>query len=195
PHNPLASVGRFVGQPRLRLAWFIAFARSSYWVTFYVYAPILLVEGGVGAMAGGIVIAIGNAMLFNNLLASRLARKHGVRIMIAYSTLCAAALVFTAGVFGSGRAVAAAICLLAAAFFVAILDGLGPIPFMRAVRAHERAQMTTIYRTYLDVSELLPPFVYFFAFMLFGFSGAFYALALLLAVMGALAWRHLPARM
>ncbi len=73
-----------------------------------------------------------------------------------------------------------------------MLDGLGPIPFMRAVRSHERAQMTTVYRTYLDASELVPPAIYIFAFMAFGFSGAFYALALMLALTACLVWVYIP---
>lgn len=82
--------------------------------------------------------------------------------------------------------------LVAASFFVAMLDGLGPVPFLRAVRAHERAEMTTVYRTYLDASELLPQIAYFFLFMLGGFPAAFAGLACLLAVIGVLVLRHLP---
>ena len=82
--------------------------------------------------------------------------------------------------------------MVAAAFFVAIIDGLGPVPFLRAVKAHERAAMTTVYRTYLDASELLPPLAYFFLFMLGGFAAAFGGLAALLAAIGVLTLRHLP---
>ena len=48
PPSPFASVGRFVSQPRLRLAWMIAFARSAFWVSFFVYVPILMLEGNLG---------------------------------------------------------------------------------------------------------------------------------------------------
>ena len=82
--------------------------------------------------------------------------------------------------------------MVAAAFFVAIIDGLGPVPFLRAVRVHERPQMTAVYRTYLDASELLPPLAYFFLFMLGGFAAAFAGLAALLAGIGGLTLRHLP---
>ena len=82
--------------------------------------------------------------------------------------------------------------MVAGAFFVAIIDGLGPVPFLRAVRVHERAEMTAVYRTYLDASELLPPLAYFFLFMAGGYAAAFAALALLLAGVGALTLRHLP---
>jgi hypothetical protein len=82
--------------------------------------------------------------------------------------------------------------MVAAAFFVAIIDGLGPVPFLRAVRTRERATMTAVYRTYLDASELLPPLAYVFLFMLGGFAAAFAGLAVLLALIGLLTLRHLP---
>ena len=96
---------------------------------------------------------------------------------------------------GTDHAIMAGVLIVAASFFIAMLDGLGPIPFLRAVRAHERPQMTTIYRTYLDASELLPPFIYVFAFALFGFSGAFWVLAAVLVATGLLTWVYLPKRM
>jgi MFS family permease len=195
PANPVRSIGRFFAQPRLRVAWLIAFARSAYWVTFFIYVPILMVEGGVGAFAGGIAIAAGNAMLFNNLLLPRWARRYTVRRMLTIALGGGAVFTAACGVAGVSFPVTAGVLMVAAAFFISMLDGLGPIPFMRAVRSHERAQMTTVYRTYLDASELIPPFIYVFAFMAFGFSGAFYVLALLLAVTACITWLYIPQRL
>lgn len=73
PPRPLRAIRRFAAQPRLRLAWAIAFARSSFWATFFVYIPILMVEGGLGETAGGLAVAAGNLMLFNNVFSRRLA--------------------------------------------------------------------------------------------------------------------------
>ena len=42
--SPFRAIRRFAAQPRLRLAWSIAFARSAFWTTFFVYAPILMVQ-------------------------------------------------------------------------------------------------------------------------------------------------------
>ena len=72
--HPLAAIRRFAAQPRLRLAWAIAFARSAFWTTFFIYVPILMVEGGLGATAGGLAVAAGNLMLLNNLFARALGR-------------------------------------------------------------------------------------------------------------------------
>src|SRR5260221_8521547 len=52
PPNPLRFFPRFFRQPRLRLAWVLAFGRSCWWTTFFVYGPILAVTTGLDAAAG-----------------------------------------------------------------------------------------------------------------------------------------------
>ena len=96
-------------------------------------------------------------MLLNNLLARGWAERHSLRVVLGATFLAAAALTLAAGP-AQPRASPPppAPPWSPAAFFVALLDGLGPVPFLRAVRPHERAPMTAIYRTYLDASELLP---------------------------------------
>lgn len=195
PANPLAYIPRFVVQPRLRLAWAIAFSRSAFWVTFFVYTPILMIEGGYSATQGGIIIAAGNLTLLNNMFMERFARRFGVRRILALAQILAAVSLVVTGVLAAVDAGLAGVMLVVAAFFVSVMDGLGPVPFMRAVHAHERPQMTTVYRTYMDASELIPPLVYVFMFMLAGFSGVFMALAGLMAVIGWMTWRHLPSRL
>ena len=191
-HNPLRAVRRFVAQPRLVLAWAIAFARSAFWSSFFVYAPILMVEGGRSAAAGALVVAAGNLMLLNNFLTRAWAARFSLRRVIGGALVVAGGLVLVAALLSRGAPVLAGAVLGVASFFVAMLDGLGPVPFLRAVRAHERAEMTTVYRTYLDAAELLPQIAYFFLFMLAGFAAAFAGLACLLAVIGLLVLRHLP---
>jgi MFS family permease len=192
PASPFGNVRRFAAQPRLRLAWTIAFARSSFWVTFFIYVPILMVEGGLGPTAGGLAVAAANLMLLTNLFARGWAERLSLRRVLGGAFLAAAVLTLAAGALSAGQTALAGAVLVAAAFFMAIADGLGPVPFLRAARARERPQMTTVYRTYLDASELLPPLAYFFLFKLAGFAGAFAGLALLLAATGALTLRHLP---
>lgn len=192
PVNPFASIRRFAAQPRLRLAWLIAFSRSSFWVTFFIYVPILMVEGGQGKVAAGIAIAAGNAMLFNNLLVTGWARRYSVRRMLTIALGGGALFTLLCGLAGVSYAILAGAMIVLGSFFISMLDGLGPIPFMRAVHPHERAQMTTVYRTYLDASELIPPFIYVFAFMIFGFSGAFFALAAMLAMTAWMVWVFIP---
>lgn len=190
--HPLAAIRRFAAQPRLRLAWTIAFARSCFWMTFIVYVPILAVEGGLDAAAAGLAVALGNLTLLNNLAARGLAERHSLRRVLAAAFAAAAGLVAVAAGLGPAHPVAATAAMVGAAFFAALIDGLGPVPFLRAVRIHERPRMTAVYRTYLDASELLPPLAYFFLFQVGGFAAAFGALALLLAATGWLTARHLP---
>jgi MFS family permease len=190
--HPLAAARRFAAQPRLRLAWSIAFARSAFWTTFFIYVPILMLEGGLGATAGGIAVAAGNLMLFNNFFARDWATRHSLRRVLGTAFLAAAALTLASGLASLRLPAAAGIAMVTAAFFVAILDGLGPVPFLRAVRAHERPETTAVYRTYLDASELLPPLAYFFLFQLGGYAAAFAGLAALLCCIGLLTLRHLP---
>ncbi len=192
PQDPLRAIRRFASQPRLRLAWSIAFARSCFWQTFFVYIPILMVEGGLGAREGGLAVAAGNLMLLTNLFLAPVVARLSLRRVIGGALLASAALVLVTASLGAPRPAAAALAMVAGAFFVAMLDGLGPIPYLRAVRAFERPAMTTVYRTYLDASELLPPLAYFFLFKAFGYPGAFVALALLLGLVGAIVLRHLP---
>jgi hypothetical protein len=106
--------------------------------------------------------------------------------------LTGAALVLVAAALSPAAPAAAAIAMVAAAFFMAIIDGLGPVPFLRAVRVHERPEMATVYRTYLDASELLPQAAYFVLFMIGGFAAAFAGLAAAMATIGWLTLRHLP---
>lgn len=192
PAHPVAAVRRFAAQPRLRLAWSIAFARSSFWVTFFVYVPILLVEGGLGPRAAGVAAAAGNAMLLANLFVGGVVARLTLRRSIGGALIACGAMTFAAGMTSIADPAAAGVAMVAGALFAAILDGLGPVPFLRAVRSHERAAMATVYRTNLDASELMPPLVYFVLFKFFGFAGAFTALALLLVAVGLLSLRHLP---
>ena len=88
--------------------------------------------------------------------------------------------------------IAAGVILAAAAGAVTVVDGLGAIPFMRAVRLHERAEMTTVYRTYLDAASLIPQLVYFGMFQITGYAGAFATLAAFTALTGVVCLRYLP---
>ena len=55
--------------------------------------------------------------------------------------------------------------------------------------------MTAVHRTNLDLSELLPPFIYAIILTFFGLGAVFIALGVFCAVCAAVAWRHLPRSM
>jgi len=193
--NPLANIGRFVRQPRLRLAWLIAFGRSCFWTTFFVYGPILMVATGEGKLAGGLLVSAGNALLFTALVWGRAGKRFGARNVMAGAFFVIAAMLLLAGLAGETSPRTAAGFLLASAFFAIALDALGSTAFMRAVRAFERPQMAAVYRTYLDLSELLPPLAYSVVLAFFGLGAVFVTLSLFCAVCGLVTYRYLPKSM
>ena len=112
PANPLMLLGHFFRQPRLRLAWCIAFGRSSFWSTFFVYAPILMVTTGQGVEAGGILVSAGNALLISIMFWGRAGERFGVRRLAAFAFLCAAASLFVASYTGEAYPILSAGLLL-----------------------------------------------------------------------------------
>jgi MFS family permease len=195
PQNPLVDVGRFVSQPRLRLAWIIAFGRSCFWTTFFVYGSLLMIEGNLGKEASGLLISLSQLALCTAYLFGKLSERIGVRKVIVWAYAVAALAMIGAGHAGTGAPVLAAVFLLIGAVANSGLDGVGGIPYLRSVRAHERPQMTGVYRSYIDLSDLLPSLIYSFVLLAFPLGSVFYILGIWLAIVGLVAWRYLPRSM
>ena len=53
-----------------------------------------------------------------------------------------------------------AVVLLLSALAASVVDGTGNVPFLRAVRPLERAEMASVFMTYRDSSTLVPPAVF-----------------------------------
>ncbi|MDP4823727.1 MAG: MFS transporter, partial [Aestuariivirgaceae bacterium] len=194
--HPWRSVRRFVAQPRLRLAWMVAFSRSCFWTVFFTYAPLLLLTSGLSAKAGGLLVSLGNVTLVTALLFGKLAQRVGVRRVIAGAMVVSAVLSLFAGLSGlAAMPVLAAVLLWLATFAASALDGVGGIPFLRSVRVHERAEMSGVYRTYLDFSELLPNIIFSVALLMMPIAGVFIILAAWLVLAGWISWRFLPRSM
>src|SRR6185312_1663913 len=190
--NPFANIGRFVSQPRLRLAWIIAFGRSCFWTTFFVYGPLFMVITGEGELAGGLLVSAGNGLLFMAIFWGRAGRRFGARRTITVAFVAMAAMLFAAGAVGETVPLLTAAFLLGGALFTIAVDALGSTVFMRAVHPYERAQMAAVYRTYLDFSELTPPMVYSVVLAFFGLGSVFATLGILAAVCGFITWRYVP---
>lgn len=192
PPNPLKNIGHFIAQPRLRLAWVIAFGRSCFWSTFFIYVPLLMIGAGMGAEVGGLLISLGNMALVTAVFFGRLARKVGVRQVIAGAMAVLAVSSILAGFSGTAFPLLAAAFLLAGAIAGAALDGVGGIPFLRAVKARQRAEMAGVYRTFIDMSDLLPTLVFSVVLLFLPLGGVFVVLGLWLAVVACLCWLYLP---
>ena len=186
------NLGRFIAQPRLRLAWLVAFGRSCFWATFFIYGPLLLVEAGLGKTLGGLMISASQAVLLTAWLSGRVAQRYGVRVVIAAAFFLCAVTSLAAGLAGTASPYLAMGCLLLGSVSASALDGVGGIPFLRAVRHHERQRMAAVYRTYIDCSELIPGFIFAFALLWFPIGAVFVILSVALAVIGVVAWRYLP---
>lgn len=195
PFNPLANVMRFARQPRLRLAWVVAFGRSCFWATFFVYGPLLMVESGVGKQIGGLMISASQVLLLFAYVFGRLALKFGVRAIISLCFLMMALSSIAAGIAGKEQPYIAMFFLLFGAFAASGLDGVGGIPFLRAVRTRERQRMAAVYRTYIDFSDLVPAMIFAVALSYFDIGIVFVILGASLVIMGALSFRYLPKSM
>ncbi len=195
PINPVANVRRFVAQPRMRLAWLIAFGRSCYWTTFYIYAPILMVATGEGKLSGGLVVSLGNGLLLFAIHWGKLGSRIGVRPVVVLSFAASALTALLAGLAGEAHPWTAAILLLAGVNFAVALDAVGSTPFLRAVHSYERPQMTAVYRTNLDLSDLLPTLIYSIILGFAGLGAVFAALGLFCAYCAWVSWRYLPRSM
>ena len=193
--NPLANVMRFVRQPRLRLAWMVAFGRSCFWVTFFVYGPLLMVESGVGKQIGGVMISASQLLLLFAYVFGRLAHKFGVRSIISLCFIMMALASIAAGIAGKELPYIAMFFLLFGAFAASGLDGVGGIPFLRAVRTRERQRMAAVYRTYIDFSDLIPAMIFAVALSYFDIGIVFVILGASLVIMGVLSFRYLPKSM
>jgi MFS family permease len=167
PPTPLRYLPRFFGQPRLRLAWLLAFGRSAWWAMFFVYAPLFAVTSGLGEVAGGAIVSAGMSCLFLVPLWGWLGRRRGVRRLLI-AGYCAAGATTLLAAFVAGEPIFGAAALVLAALGASVIDGAGNVPFLRAVHSHERSEMTTVFTTYRDASQLAPPGV--FSLLLKGFE-------------------------
>jgi len=202
PANPLEFVPKFLAQPRLMLAWTIAFGRSAFWSTLFVYGAILMQKSGVtfdfgpihisNSDAAGLLISASQLLLVSSLMWGRIAVRRGLRAVIAVCFAGMSVTLLGAGFAGELSPKLAAAALLATAFFCTGLDSVGGVVFYRAVKARERAPMTAVYRTYLEIGDLIPNLIYGIILLWLPLGAVFAADGLACAAFAAVCWRYLP---
>ncbi len=191
--NPLRYLPRFFSQPRLLLAWTLASARSSWWSMFFVYAPILAVTSGLSPETGGLVVSIGTAWTWLVPIWGWVGRRFGLRSLMR---ACYAG----AGIFSIAAAMAAglpwlgACFLVIAAFSAGALDGAGNLLFLRAVHPYERAEMTTVFASFRDVTQVAPPVICSILLAFFALPSVFVASGTMMLASAVLAGR-IPRRL
>jgi len=183
--NPLRNVHRYFSQQRLVMAWTVSICRNAWWAMFLIYAPIFAVESGLGAYVGGLVSSLVMGFMFLIPLWGWCGRRLGLRWILTVgfgisgiATLLAAAL--------AGLPWVALGLLVTAAFLMVMLDSVGNMPFLLAVHPHERAEMTSIYSTYRDMADMVPPGVYALLLLVFKLPIVFVTGGLLMMTMAAL---------
>jgi predicted MFS family arabinose efflux permease len=193
PTNPLHYLPRFVEQPRLRLAWLLAFGRAGWWTMFFIYAPIYAISSGLSEETGGLLVSIGAAALFLVPLWGAVARRFGVRPLLI-------------GGYGATALLTLAVCLVidlpwvgavmlaTAAFVAGSIDGAGNVPFLRAVRPLERQPMTTVFTTYRDAAAVAPPGAFTLLLKVFELPVVFLVSGAGMLLLAGLA-RHIPRRL
>jgi len=192
PPNPLKNLPHFFTQPRLRLAWLLAFGRAGWWAMFFVYAPIYAVTSGLSEEASGVLISVGMSTLFAVPLWGWVGRRYGLQrlLVVGYG---ASGLVTLAIALVVGAPWQVASILVAAALVTGIIDGAGNVPFLRTVHPLERSEMTAVFATYRDASQLAPPGVFALLLKVFELPAVFLAGGLGMLVIAHFA-RFLPRR-
>ncbi len=193
PPSPARYLHRFFTQPRLRLAWTLAAARSSWWSLFYVYTPIFAVTAGLGAQAGGLVVSIGTGWIWLVPFWGWVGRRYGLRRLLQAGYAAAGMLSITAAL-AFGVPWLGATLLALAALGTETIDGAGNLLFLRAVHAYERAEMTTVFVSFRDVSQVGPPMVCSLLLTVFPLSSVFVAGGAMMLASAKLAG-HVPRRL
>ena len=193
--RPLENIKIFFVQPRLRLAWAIAFTRSCFWSGMFIYGPLLMVEGGLSKTTAGFVISASQLALPVSMVYGRVARAKGVRPVVAFCFAATGAGCLVAGIFGKADATSAVVLLLFASFCATGLDGVGGVPFLRAVKSRQRNEMASVYRSFFECAELLPGVVFSIVLLHFEIGAVFIVLSALLLLMAGLSWVYLPKSM
>lgn len=191
--SPVRYLHRFFAQPRLRLAWTLAAARSSWWSMFYVYTPIFAVTAGLGAQVGGLVVSIGTGWIWLVPFWGWVGRRYGLRRLLQAGYAAAGILSITAAL-AFGVPWLGATLLALAALGTETIDGAGNLLFLRAVHAYERAEMTTVFVSFRDVSQVGPPVVCSLLLSVFPLGSVFVAGGAMMLASASLSG-HVPRRL
>jgi len=158
PPNPLRAIARYLDQPRLRIAYGITLSRSCFWMALFVYGPIYVVESGQSAWVAGLLLSGVSGLLFLSPVVRHLADRFGTRQVITVALVLTGLSAVALGVLGPAKPIGI-LFWVTGALGGSALDVLGNIPFMRTVRPRERTEMTVVFSTWREASELLTPAV------------------------------------
>lgn len=154
--SPMRNIPRFFRQRYLRIAYAVTVVRGMFWVSFFVYAPIYVIEAGLSRFWIGIMISSVSALLVFSPVVERMAARYSARRVIILGFVIIGLGLTGLAAIGDARLLGLPVWM-AAAIGATMLDVLGNIPFMRMVKPRERLPMTTVFSTWRELSSLVAP--------------------------------------
>ena len=174
--NPLGFLGRFFAQARLIAGWSFAVIRSCGWWVFVVYLPIFCIEAGLGDKVGGVALSLTNGLLFAAPVLLRLTRRFSLRRALRTAFGLCGLLMLGAAVL-SPLPWLAVLLVMAASSLLVVLDVIGGLPFLMAVKPSERTEMAAVYSSFRDVSGIATPGIAWLVLLVAPVPGIFAACA------------------
>lgn len=151
--SPLSNLGEFAKQKRLLHAWLNAVGRALFWMSFFIYTPIYAVKTGLGEIVAGVLLSLGTLGMLGMPLWGWITRKVGIRAIASVTFLAGGIGCLGAWSFADQPYLGATGIILAA-LAMTMNDGYGNALFFRACRPSRRTEMTPVFTTYRDVSEI-----------------------------------------
>ena len=191
--NVFKVIPRYFKQRPLRIAYWITMSRSIFWVTLFVYGPIYVIEAKLPVWVAGGLLSLSSALLLFSPLIRRFAGRIGTRLTIIFALVLVGCSMSMLYVIGEPKSIGL-VFWVSAALGGVTLDVLGNIPFMRMVKPRERIEMTMIFSTWREGSQLLTPLLVSMV-LLFAPFEIFYVLLALLLFGAAIKASFLPRRL
>ncbi len=154
--SPLANIPRFFKQRYMRIAYAIAFVRSTFWVSLFIFGPIYVVEAGFADWVAGAFLSGVAALLLAAPIVRRIADRLGTRMVITRGFAMVAGSLIVLALLGDPKPIGI-VFWATAAVGASTIDVIGNIPFMRMVKPRERVAMATVFSTWREMSALLSP--------------------------------------
>ncbi|MCP4877749.1 MAG: MFS transporter [Gammaproteobacteria bacterium] len=191
--NIFKIIPRYFAQSALRIAYWITLSRAIFWMTVFIYAPIYVVESGLSKWVAGGLLSLVSSLLIVSPLIRRLAGRFGTRLLIICALMLSGISMTMLFFVGEPKPIGL-LFWISAALGGAIVDVLGNIPFMRMVKPRERTEMTMIFSTWREGSQLLTPLLVSLVLLVAPFE-VFYLLLSTILISASLMATFLPRRL
>ena len=191
--NIFRIIPRYFAQSALRIAYLITLSRAIFWMTVFIYGPIYVIEAGLSTWVAGVFLSIVNSLLIVSPLIRRIAGRYGVRPVIICALWLTGISMVVLFLLGEATPIGLLFWVIAS-LGGAVVDVLGNIPFMRLVKPRERTEMTMIFSTWREGSQLLTPLLVSMVLLVAPFEVFYLLLAVILMLAGGMA-TFLPRRL